>query len=70
MVVIDVKAKDEDGNVVIEGKLNKNEIGFLLQYAINDLVSAGVQFHLQEEQDDEDENPDVRFKFPTGGTLN
>lgn len=43
---IDVKAKEEDGSVIFEGALNKPEVNFLLSYAINDLMAAGVQFNL------------------------
>jgi len=57
--MIDVKAKDEEGNIVLEGKLNRREVSFLLQYAINDLMMAGVQFHLN--APDEDES---RMEFP------
>lgn len=53
---IDVKGRDDDGNVLFEGKLNRAEVGFMLQYAINDLVHAGVQFNLQEE-----DQGDIRF---------
>jgi hypothetical protein len=60
---IDVKAKNEDGSVVFEGLLNRNEVGFLLMYAIKDLLDAGVQFNLQNDEGDE-EDPDVRMKFP------
>lgn len=66
---IEVKTKDEEGNIIFEGQLNRNEVGFLLQYAINDLLVSGVEFNLQE--DDDDDNPPMRLKFPEGsGTLN
>jgi hypothetical protein len=62
-VHIDVKAKNEDGSVVFEGSLNKNEVGFLLMYAIKDLLDAGVAFHLQDDEGDEEE-PNIRIKYP------
>jgi hypothetical protein len=61
---IQVKAKDEDNNIVLEGKLNQQELSFLLQFAINNLMAAGVEFCVgDEEPEDEDE---MRFNFPEG----
>lgn len=58
-MMIDVKTRDEDGNIIFEGSLNRKEVGFLLQYSINDLMMAGVQFNLHEEDEGES-----RLKFP------
>jgi hypothetical protein len=63
---IDVTVKDEEQAVLFQGKLNRNEVGFLLQYAINDLIAAGVQFHLDAEGDDDA----IRFTRPDGATIN
>lgn len=60
-MMIDVKTKDDEGNILFEGTLNSREVGFLLQYSINDLMAAGVQFHLQEPDNDGEE---VRIKWP------
>ncbi len=60
---IDVKAKLEDGSVAFEGSFNRNEVAFLLMYAIKDLLDSGVKFHLQDDEGDEDD-PDVRMHFP------
>jgi len=65
---IECKAKDEEGNVLFEGLLNRKEVSFLLQYSINDLMSAGVIFNL-DEPDEDDDNPAMRIRFPEG-TLN
>jgi hypothetical protein len=65
---IECKAKDEEGNVLFEGLLNRKEVSFLLQYSINDLMSAGVLFNL-DEPDEDDDNPAMRIRFPEG-TLN
>lgn len=65
---VDVKAKNEDGDILFEGKINKKELSFLLQYSINDLMAAGVMFNLDEPDDDED-NPAMRIKWPES-TLN
>lgn len=72
---IKVVGKDEDGNIQIEGEINKREASFLLNYAINDLLSAGVQFYLDEPYDaaldEEDaEHQPLRIKTPTWGSMN
>jgi hypothetical protein len=65
---IDVKAKNEEGELIFEGTLNRREVGFLLQYAVNDLMVAGVEFNLQEPDDDDDEP--LRMTFPKMGEFN
>lgn len=65
---IECKAKDEEGNIIFEGMLNRKEVSFLLQYSINDLMAAGVLFNL-DEPDEDDDNPAMRIRFPEG-TLN
>lgn len=67
---IDVKAKDEEGNIIFEGKLNKREVGFLIQYAVNDLVAAGVQFHLDQPDEEPEDDPQMRFEFPKTSEFN
>ena len=72
---IKVIGKDENGNVQIEGEINKREASFLLNYAVNDLLSAGVQFYIDEPYDpaldDEDANDQpLRIKTPDWGNLN
>jgi hypothetical protein len=72
---IKVVGKDEDGNIQVEGMLNKREASFLLNYAVNDLLSAGVQFYLDEPYDplldDEDaEKQPLRIKTPDWGNMN
>jgi hypothetical protein len=62
---LDVKAKDDDGNIVFEGKLDKAEISFLIQYAINDLMAAGVQFRMEQDEDEDD----TQLKFDYDGNL-
>lgn len=63
---LDVKAKDDEGNIVFEGKLDKGEVSFLIQYAINDLMAAGVQFRMEQDEDEED----TQLKFDYNGSLN
>ena len=67
-MLINVKAKTEDGGILFDGEINAKEVSFLLSYAINDLLSAGVMFNLDEPDEDED-NPAMRIRFPEG-TLN
>lgn len=62
-MIFNIKAKDENGNVKFEGNMNAREASFLLQYAVNDLIMAGVQFHL-----DEPDEGVPRMRFPEGGT--
>ena len=46
-----VIGKNENGDVIVEGLINKREATFLLNYSVNDLLSAGVQFYLDEPYD-------------------
>lgn len=59
LVELKVKGRNEDGEIVIEGTLNPKEHSFLVQYAISDLLGAGVQFNLNKE-----DLGDIRMKFP------
>lgn len=70
-----IKSFDEEGNIVVDGYINKREMSFLVNYACNDLLQAGVQFNLDEPYDvnldDEDaEHQPLRLKFPNVGGLN
>lgn len=58
-MLIEVKALDSEGNLVFEGKFNQKEVSFLLQYSVNDLLHQGIQFNLEQENEEE-----VRFGFP------
>ncbi len=70
---IDVKTKDAEGNIVFEGALNRKEVGFLLAYAMYELMASGVEFNMlqntEDIPDDEDERP-VRFAVPGNKTVN
>lgn len=68
-MMIDIKAKDDEGNILFEGKLNKSEVGFLIQYAVNDLIAAGVQFHLEADSTDEKGDEQLRFDYETVGGI-
>lgn len=61
---IDVKARNEEGEILFDGAFNKKEVGFLLHYAVTDLLMAGVQFNLQEPIEEDAEDPPLRFAFP------
>lgn len=61
---IDVKARDEEGTVLLEGKLNRNEVSFLIGYAINDLMHQGVIFNLQEQDNGDDDDAPSRISIP------
>lgn len=65
---IKVTQIDEDENVSYEGYLNKREASFLLHYALNDLLNAGVEFMLDQPYDEalDDEDADkqpLRFNM-------
>lgn len=66
-MLLEVKAQDEDGTIIFEGKINRRETGFLLQTAINYLVTCGVHFHLEDPDDADD--PPLRMTFPTRDDL-
>lgn len=62
---IDVKARNSDGEVLLEGKLNRNEVSFLIGYAINDLMHQGVLFNLQQQQENgDDDDAPSRISVP------
>lgn len=63
---IECKAKNEDGSIIFEGSLNQIEISFLLQYAVNSLMTHGAVFNLQGDPAKEEE---FRIKLPEGVTL-
>lgn len=69
-----VVGKDENGDIKVEGLVNKREASFLFNYSVNDLLSAGVQFYLDEpypeELDDDAEVQPLRMKFPNVGSMN
>jgi hypothetical protein len=56
---IEAKFKDEEGNIVVEGRFSPPEISFLLQFAVNHLMSAGVAFLTNEEKE-------IQMQFPHG----
>lgn len=66
-MMIEIKSKTEQGDIIFEGNLNKKEVGFLLMYAINDLMQAGVQFNLNlPTLVPNTEEEAMRINFPTG----
>lgn len=71
---VDVKALDEHGTLIFEGKLNRREVEFMLQYAVNDLLMAGVSFHMDKPSEKEDEasgelEDTLRLEFPKIGEF-
>lgn len=57
---IDVTARTEDGDIVFKGSVNRAEVSFLLQYAVNGLMSSGAVLEFTRPEETEDE---VRIKF-------
>ena len=72
---LNVRVKDDEGNLVVDGSLNRQEMSFLLNYAIADLLNAGVKFYLDKSYDEtadeeEDDESQIRFEFPERNDLN
>jgi len=52
-VIIEVKTKDEDGNIAFDGKLNSTEVSFVLNVGINYLMANGALPLFTGKEDDE-----------------
>ncbi len=59
-----MKARDEEGTILFEGSLNSAEVGYLLNFAINNLMAMGAIFDI--DGSDAEEN---RIKMPAGTTV-
>jgi hypothetical protein len=67
---IEVKSRNSDtGEVEVAGHLNQIEVSFLLQFAINALMSMGAEIDLKEDDDDGEGKKKSRIKLPKGTTL-
>jgi hypothetical protein len=67
-IKIEVRERDEEtGEVSVSGFLNKNEVSYLLQFAINALMALGTEIDLKSEPDELEK---IRFKLPKGTTIN
>ena len=65
---IEVKERNEEtGEVECAGWLNRTEVSFLLQYAINQLMAMGAVFDLKKEQLEKEE--EMRITFPSNETI-
>lgn len=57
---IEVRARNEEtGDVEFAGYLNRHEMGFLLQYAVNELLTQGVKFNLTYDEPNDDDEPRI-----------
>lgn len=56
---------EETGELQLIGHLNKSEVSFLLQFAINDLMMKGVLFDLTKEVPE----TEMRITMPEGTTI-
>lgn len=67
-IKIEVKRHNEEtGDIEVAGFLNQVEVAYLLQFAINALMSMGVEVDLKEEaKEDEHGLPTSRIKMPKG----
>lgn len=67
-IKIEVRERNEEtGEIEFAGWLNKIEINFLLQYAINNLMAQGVIFDLKKEQEEGSE--EMRIQIPNNATI-
>lgn len=55
---LDVKFRDENGDIIVEGKLHNNELSYLVTFAVNNLMAAGVIFNNEQGSDT------VKMKWP------
>jgi hypothetical protein len=61
-----VKERNEEtGELEVTGHLNRMEVSFLLQFAINTLMMQGVIFDLSKEVPE----TEMRITMPEGSTL-
>jgi len=54
--------------VEVVGSLNSVEVSFLVQFAINYLMAAGVDIDMKQMEEQEDQEA-MRFKIPVGTTV-
>lgn len=67
---IEVKTRNEEtGDIEVAGFLNQIEVAYLLQFAINALMSMGAEIELQESAEDEEGKEISRIKMPKGTVL-
>ena len=59
---LSIKGKNAEGEVAFEGVIAGPELSFLVQYAVNDLMQAGMEFIMGEA----DEDGDRQLKFDYG----
>lgn len=67
---IEVKARNDDGEIILEGKLNRNEVSFLIGYAVNDLMHSGVLRNLAPQENGDDDDAPSRINVPGKESLN
>ena len=54
-----VKTEDENGNVVFEGTLKKNEVDFVLNVGVNYLLAQGAMPFIKDDSVDEPPSTDT-----------
>ena len=62
---LEVKEKNEEGELETVGTLNPKEVSFLVQYAINELMAKGCIFEINKHT----ETDEIRITLPDGATL-
>lgn len=66
---IEVREKNEKGDINTIGELNPTEVNFLVQFAINHLMARGIKLELEEAGSDEDGADLMRIKMPDGTPI-
>jgi len=65
-VRLEVREKNELGEMETVGTLNPKEVSFLVQYAINDLMAKGCIFEINRQAENDET---IRITLPDGTTL-
>ena len=69
MLRLEIKEMNgETGELLTAGFLNRKEMNFLIQFAINTLMSQGVIFNLKQQLEEGDDET-MRITIPDGVTV-
>jgi hypothetical protein len=52
--------------VLFEGSLNRFEVSFLIQYAVNALMTQGAIFNITPDKEEDDDAEPMRITLPKG----
>ena len=67
---LEVKSRNEEtGEIEVVGFLNKSEVTYLLQFAINYLMAIGAEVDLKQQAQNAEGEDAMRIIMPEGMTL-